>query len=451
MVGCGGPRKNLRKADRELSDGEALRAARLYDSVRRDHPDIPAAWSGSARAWLTLDDGERALTSAEGASARDADGAAVLLARAHVLVGRGATAREALSSAALRDTTLAGPLAEAHLAAGDAAAAESVLGALASPGPWEEALHGWAIWRAGGSDACPAAIDRSRTAGAAADAAEASKPLALAAATLQACDDADSAATFADRARLFRTVEVDELQVPAQRRREAGDVEGSARLLSQAEQFFPDDGYLPRELGVSWLAADEPALAEAALLRALPRYPFEQDPVKHDTVVGGRGIEREERQPLVEDLWRSIAMARAAQGDAAGSAAAHERAALAAEAGHDRWVEVARAWLDARQGGPAEAAARQAIAKDEAPGDAWLVLALAGRQQRDLGKAMGAAREAWKRMPGDIETAEVLADAALATGDADTARRVCETALADPQNRLHPLATRLQALLTQAQ
>lgn len=405
-----------------------------------EHPDRTEALVGAAEAWSLAGQAETALARAEAAGIAGVQGAQVAKGRALLALGRGG---EAVSLLEGQDQPVL--LAEALLARAELDAAAA---ALPAPGVTAAAdiLAAWLNLRRGGLERCEDAVSLARTAVELDD--ENTEIAAEASWVAQSCGSTELAADLHRQGRAFERSDAADRLAEANLRRQGGDAEGAARRSARAMALYPEDGLVARELGVSWLAAEQPGRAVEALRAALARPPYDQSLDKHEIIVGAYSFEADERADLIHDIWMTLALALAAAGDPANAAAAHERALLAEDdASSIEWAQQAQRWTAVRAGGPATAAAKRAVQLDHTELTAWQALAeaqLAAGQPRD---AVGAARKAWALEPGPPETAVLLARAALAIGEEAEARRVIETALRELGPQVHPLIPTLQALL----
>lgn len=433
----------MRKADRYLEEGRAKAAARLYDDVLVDHPDRQDALVGAALAWSLAEEPQTALARAERAQAEGARGGEEGHARALLALGRGA---EAIPLLERIDQPLL--LAEAELAAGRVGDARSVLPPPGSD-PDADVLGAWLIFRQAEPDACARLVPLAM--GAARLAVEDAGVNAEASWLVSACGQAEPARELHLVARAFEQQQAEDRLRRATLRLQGGDPEGAARQLARAEALWPQDGRVARELGLAWLEADQPALAIAALRRALPLPPYEQDPQQHEIIVGGHGLAPQARAALVQDLWRVLALAHERGGQAVDAASAQERALLAApDANAEAWAAQARRWVEVGAGRRGIEAARHAIQLQHDSWVAWTALSEASLAAGQAPDAVGAGRRAWAMAPGRPEAAVALARAALAVGEPAEAQRVLESALKELGPRVHALSPTMVALLREA-
>ncbi len=437
--------KQLRKADGYFEDGRYKAAARGYELALERRPDEARAIVGAARAWALAGESDRALERAEQARDQQLDGAEEAMARALIDLGRGAEAVDLVDTSTEESALL---LSEARLAAGDAAGAVDALRD-AGEGPDVLVLRAWATWRRDGDAACGDALAMVRDA-----AAVAYEDPAInwdVAGLRLVCGDEEGATDAARQARIFYLDGPDPLHEAGGHRRDGGDLEGAARLLTRAVALYPDEGIITRDLGVVWLEAKEPALAVTMLQRALPLAPYHQDLAAPAEIVGSGSYDKAAVQAMAGELWASLSVALSGTGDAGNATAARERALLLDDdASATDWAELATAWSKLGGHDQATRAAKKALQLDSADAAVWLTAADVRAHAGDPSDALGYARRAWEIDPGAPAIAVRLAEASLAVGDPHEARRVLETALRRLSGQPHALAGQLQALLQQA-
>lgn len=414
-------------------------------------PERSEALIGATRAWALAGEAEEAV--ARGEKARDLKlvHAEPALVRGLLDLGRGPEALALIRASDGVDPLLprALLLSEALLSTGEAAGAFAALQD-AGDGPEVQVLRAWSAWRAQGAPACPAATDQALAATRVAI--EDPWIQARAAAVLRLCGDQAGTRTAAAAARTWLLEGSGPFLQAAARRDQGGDREGPAWILAQARAMYPDDGMVAYQLGRYLLLAGAPALAVPELKAALALEPFQIDPQKHEIVVGGFGYEPDARRILVQDLWQALYRAHAGAGQEVDAIAALERSVLLEPQQRAQdWAQVARGWMAARIWRRAEAAARTALALDGNDPSSWLLLSDVAWASGDAAGSAGFAERAWEIRRGDPDIAVRLARGRLAVGEAEEARRVCETSLQLLRGGAHAQAAELQRLLAEAQ
>ncbi len=449
VVGCGGVRKNLRKADGYLDDGRWSAAIRTYEKVLEAKPGEPRALMGVAEAWIASGEPEKALVPAQVAAEVKAPGSLRALGLALIANGRGKEALVPLAVARKDDPEDAELLlleAEAQLAAGDARAAVSAAeGALEKGGGAQaSAFAAWAHVRAGNCDRAKRLAGRAITA-----ALDEADVQAEAAAVFRQCRDPEQAATAASTAHTLLRDGAQPWFDAAARHSAGGDTEGALRRMSWLRTTFPEDGTFAKDLGGLWLSLDRPVEAAGELAAALKLPPYADGAQVQGIRFADRRADTltpEQRREEAAKLWIVLGDARAAQGDKPGIAEARMMAAKESRSTDAAvWVDAARAWLEAGDPSRGVAAAVRAVELRPDSPVTQSTAALLYARSGDPTRAIGHGRVAWNLDTKNLDTTLMLAELYLSRGENREARRILEVAIGH-----HPSDPRVQAALERA-
>ena len=428
LLGCSGRGALLHKAEGYLDDGRYSAAARTYERVLEKRPGEPEALLGVARAWIGAGEPDKAIVPAQVAAEKRVKGADAVMARALLLTGRGAEGLPYAESASKDDPDSAPLLllvGESRLAQSDfGGAREKADKAVGSEGG--AAAYSFGAWMHARTADCPGAIS---LAGRAATAAVSDPVIqSEAAAVFRLCGDNQRAGAVASAARALLPGGPGALRVEADRVLRGGDTEGGLRRFSALRAVYPDEGRYAAQVGKIWLGRKvyDRAAAELSFALYLPPYAAVLG-TGGVQVVDRRsdGIDPDERERQVAQLWAELAEARLGMRDLRGVADARQKAA---EAGKRKepavWLAVAESWDRAGDKTAAFAAAQRSIELDSQfqPGQVLCMRLYAAAGEID--RAIGHGRVAWELNPNDVETTLLLAALYQRRSDPAEARQI---------------------------